>query len=192
MEFIEYVTEYFTDAFSTPMRTVSQIIGFISALLGLITFSTTDRKKTLAVKLTSDIMWTASFLFGGAWSGALANGVNSVRDGVFYFKKPSWRGAWYIPAGFIAFYAMSGILTWNGEIGIIGILPIVAAFFAVIGLWSSNSLYTKILYIPASVLWIIYALNVYNIMAIVSNIFNLVSITVGLIRTFTKADAKEK
>lgn len=187
---MDHIIEYFTTAFSTPAKAIGQIIGFGAMFLALVTFSNTDRKKTLRIKLISDILWTVSFLFGSAWTGAVTNGVNSIRDGVFYFKKPSWKRMWFIPAGFLIFYTISGILTWDSQIGIIGLLPILSAFIAVIGLWSSDPLLLKILYIPASVLWIIYAFNVYNIMAIICNMFNLVSIIAGLIKTFRNKTEK--
>ncbi|MBQ9112729.1 MAG: YgjV family protein [Clostridia bacterium] len=185
---LEHITNYFTEAFSSPLDIVGQIFGSIATLISLVTFASVHRKRILMTKFASDVLWMFSFLLGGAWSGAVTNGVNSVRDGVFYFKKDSWKRMWFIPAGFIAFYVVSGALAWTG---MISLLPMASAFIAVVGLWLTKPLYTRILYIPSALMWIVYSFYTYNIMAAVCNIFYLISIVIGLIKDHKQKKATQ-
>lgn len=184
---IDFTIEYFKNAFSTPAMIVGQLIGFAATLLALITYSSDERKKIFKTRIISDILWTLSFAFCGTWSGAVTNGVNLVRDVIFSFKKESWRGKWYIPAGVVAVYVVMNVLTWSGWISF---MPLIAAVIAVVCLWSSNPLYNKLLYIPPALIWIVYALLTYNIMAFVCNIFYITSISIGLRSSLKQKKAK--
>lgn len=170
---------YFQNAFSTPVQIVGQVVGFLAMLISLFAFAFVSRKKILATKLSTDVLWVVSFALCGAASGAVTNGVSAIRETVFYFKKESWKRKWYIPAAFLAFYAGSALLTWAGSLSL---LPLIASVFSVLGLWASEPLHTKLWLFPALSIWLIYSLSTHSVMAAGSNVLSLISVTVGLFR----------
>ena len=178
---ITFIIDYFKNAFSTPSMIAGQMIALVATFLCLFIYIFVNRKLIMATKLVGDVLWVFSYLLCGAMSGAITNVVSAIREGVCYFKKESWNKLWYIPAVFIAFYVGSAALSWSGPISL---LPMVASFISVIGMWASNPLHTKLWCLPAIALWCTYSFLTYNVIAAFSNVFSVTSILVGLVREY--------
>ena len=176
---ITFIVEYFKNAFSTPAMIAGQSIAFVATVLCLFIYIFVNRKLIMATKFLGDLLWILSYLLCGAKSGAITNVVSAIREGVCFFKKESWNRLKFIPALFIAFYVVSAALTWAGPISL---LPMVASFASVMGMWATKPLHTKLWCLPAIVLWFVYSFVTYNVIAAFSNVFSIISICVGLVR----------
>jgi len=176
------VITYFQNAFSTPIQIAGQIIGLMATLISLFAFVFVNRKRILATKFATDVLWVFSFMLCGAMTGAVTNVVSTLREVIFYFKKPAWKKLWFIPSAFILFYLCSSLLTWAGPISLI---PMIASTFSVLGLWMSDALHTKLLLVPALILWLVYSLITYSVMSVLSNVVSLVSVAIGLFREYS-------
>ena len=178
---ISAISTYFQNSFSTPTQIAGQTVGFIATLISLFAFVFISRRRIIAAKLATDVLWVFSFALCGAMTGAVTNVVSTLREGIFYFKRDSWKRLWFIPLTFIAFYIGSALLTWSGPISLI---PMVASAFSVLGLWMSDPLHTKLWLVPALILWLVYSLITYSVMSALSNTLSLISVFIGLLREY--------
>ena len=169
----------FFELFSTPQGIVAQIFGFVAMGIGLCMFAFHERKKILLFKMFANLTWVMHYALLGAASGAAANAINAVREGVFYHKEKKWASYIFWPIFFVGVNAVSVVLTWQGPISL---LPTVGSTVNIIALWCSSTKRLRLLALPAQTLWLIYSIAVSSIPSTLFNSFSIVSLLWGMTR----------
>lgn len=170
--------------FATPESAVAQVLGFLAMLLGFAMYAFHTRGRILLAKLAADALWVGHYLLLGASSGALINGVNMVREGVFYHKAKKWASNLAWPFLFLALNLLMTALSWQGAISL---LPMVGSSLNVLGLWCSDPKHMRLISIPALTAWLIYSVTVGSLWSLLVNGASICSAVYGLLR-----DARQK
>jgi hypothetical protein len=72
-------------------KLVGEIIGYVAVAEGFLIFLSSRRDRILIFKFIADVLWTASHLFLGNYTGAILNGIAVGRESVFYNRdKRKW------------------------------------------------------------------------------------------------------
>lgn len=162
------------------MFIIAQLVGFV-AMAGTITaFQINNRKKMLIILFGTSLLYTAHFLLLGAFTGAAMNGVNAVRNVVFYNKyEHSWaRSNWWL-ALFIMLFVAFGVLTWQGWYSA---LPIIGMVVGAVAFWLKKPRYIRLVAITVPPFWFTYNYIVGSYPGMAVEIFTFTSIAVAMVR----------
>lgn len=172
------------------MDIVGQILSIIGMVLTIASFQMKTRKQIILFQTAGSVFFLFSYLLLQSWSAVYLNVVFLIRNIVFYFgkeKKWSQHKAWLfgllcavIIAGFI------GFRSW------LDILPIIGSVFGTIAMYLKSENMLRLFKLGDSPCWLIYNCALPSTGGIICEIFNIISIIVGLIRykkdgLFTKA-----
>ncbi|MBQ9115437.1 MAG: YgjV family protein [Clostridia bacterium] len=156
-----------------------QLFGFAGVLLAFFIYIFKDRKKILITKLIADTCWVIHYFGIGATSGGAINIVAMGRETVFLNKKRKWASYPIWPAIFVSATVVSSIISWQGPLSI---LPMVGSAVAAFALWSTKPLLIRLISIPSTSLWLIYALISGSLPATICNILSISAMLIGLAR----------
>ena len=98
------------------MQIAIQIIGFIGALLAIISFQSNRHGVIMALKTASETVFAVQLMLLGAYTGVAMNIIGSVRNLIFaaLVKKGKSTTPWIIV--FSVLTVVFGVLTWAGPI----------------------------------------------------------------------------
>lgn len=177
------------DFFEVFMEVVAQIFGIIGMIFNIIVFQQKKQKMVLLFQFFAAISFAVNYFMLGAIIGGLLNLVGALRSVIYYFDKQTRANsiAWLIffiiafassyPLNFLVFKTPPTTLNL-----IIEILPVIAMIVATIAIKIGVSKMVRRLGLISSPLWLTYNCFSGSIGAILSEIFNLISIIVGIIR----------
>lgn len=74
----------------------AQIFGFIPMTLVYFVFMFNGRRKVISIKACSDLLWSIHFILLNEMSGAVVNGINVVRN-IIFFQKQKWNLGIVVP-----------------------------------------------------------------------------------------------
>ena len=171
------------EMFATPALIGAQCVGFVAMVISFFVYAFRDRRKILFSKLLTDLLWVAHYVLLGAYSGAVTNGINAVREGVFYHKDKIRARRLFFPVLFVCLNVATLAFSWQGWVSI---LPAVGASLNVAALWSTNTKRLRVLVIPAMTAWLTYSVLVHSLWGTVVGVASIVSAAVGLVRERTK------
>ena len=162
------------------MDIVGQILSIIGMVLTIASFQMKTRKQIILMQTAGSVFFLFSYLLLESWSAVYLNVVFLIRNIVFYFgkdKKWAEHKAWLfgllvavIIAGFI------GFRSW------LDILPIIGSVFSTIAMYMKSENMLRLFKLGDSPCWLIYNCTVPSTGGIICEIFNIISIIVGLIR----------
>ena len=155
------------------MQIAIQIIGFIGALLAIISFQSNRHGVIMALKTASETVFAVQLMLLGAYTGVAMNIIGSVRNLIFaaLVKKGKSTTPWIIV--FSVLTVVFGVLTWAGPISLL----------AIAGKLITTVAYgVRLLTIPSCLCWGVYnALN-FSLAGICTEAFSLASIIAGEVR----------
>ena len=170
-------------------ETIAQIIGIVGLFVNLIIFQQKKQDKVLILQFIATILWFSNFLLLGAYTGAILNGIGTLRALVYYFEKKTNAKSTLWLIVFTVMYTIPFILTFavfgktlNPANFIIEVLPVVAMVVETVGLKVGTPRAVRILRGIASPMWLVYNCFAGSIGAIIAEGLSLVSIGVGIIR----------
>ncbi|MBQ8640696.1 MAG: YgjV family protein [Clostridia bacterium] len=164
----------------TPSFLIAQGIGIVAILLAFFVYTTKKRVVLISMKFLTDLLWGLHYLLLGAYSGALMNLVNMIREVIFQCKtSKKWAGSPVWAVVFIGMSLFSTTLSWQGPVSI---LPALGSSIAVIGLWCSDTAHIRAFSFPGVFLWLIYSILIKSYTHMISNLITLVSIGIGICR----------
>lgn len=169
--------------FDEPRKLIAQILGFIPLSLSFFVFTQKEQKKTLFFKACSDCLKAIHFFLLAEFSGGAINTVNTFRDIVFSQKEKQGLKSPIIPAVFILFTIVCAIPDFQG---IKSLLPTVGSCLAIIGFWQTNLTALRLFNLSGILLWLVYGIWTVSVSTILYNVFSIVSISMGLYKTFKK------
>lgn len=155
------------------------IFGILGLIANFLIYQQKNRKKILAFKLTSDVMWMLHYLFLMAFTGAAGCFIGVIRETVFLRGNKSKKAeiAWL--CCFLVLSFLASIFTWKN---IFSLMPALASALSVFSFWKSEPWLTKKLAYPISVLYLLYNISCLSYIGIVNEIFILTSTTIGIIQ----------
>lgn len=117
------------------LETLGQILGWLAALFGFITYQCKTQKQVLTFVSVSGLCLVISYLLLGAYSGMFLNIVGLIRNFVFAAKhKRVFSYKWW-PTVFAVIMGILGALSWQGPISL---LPIIALALYTLFLGADN------------------------------------------------------
>lgn len=175
---MEFIKNYF--AGKDTVFIISQIIGFIAAAILLLSFQQRTHKRIIGMQACSGMLFALQYLMIGAYEGMAGNIVGMIRSFVFLFRgKSKFVDSIACPIVFAAVAAVSGIITYASPASL---LPMAAMMISSFVMWNPKTQQLRALTVPTSVMWLIYNLISHSYSGTVTEIFNLLSIFIGLIR----------
>src|SRR3989338_4435143 len=172
------------------IQLIAQGIGFLALLFVLLSFQKNKRYLILLFMLVAQILFTIHFGLLGAWTGAAMNGIAGLRTYIFNQRETktcSNNQFWlYL---FVVLFWVFGIVTWNGYYSI---LPILAMTIDSSAVWNKKTQYIRLLMLIPRPLWFLYNYTVVSYAGMITEIFVLFSILVGIIRFDILATRKKQ
>lgn len=162
------------------MDVVGQVLSIIGMVLTIASFQMKTRKQIILVQTAGSVFFLLSYLLLESWSAVYLNVVFLIRNIVFYFgkeKKWSQHRAWLVVLLCAVVIAGSvGFRSW------LDVLPIIGSVFGTVAMYMKNENMLRLLKLGDSPCWLIYNCTVPSTGGIICEIFNIISIVVGLIR----------
>ena len=171
------------------MDIVAQVFGIIGMLFNLLVFQQKSQRGVLICQFFAAATFAANYLMLGAFVGGILNLVGAARAVVFYFKDKTHANSiiWLIIfiLAFSASYPLT-FLVFDTEPTvknlIVEVLPAVAMIIITISLRLGSAKAVRFLGLFSSPMWLTYNIFSGSIGAIASEVLNLVSMVVGIIR----------
>lgn len=180
------------------MDIVAQGFGIIGMIFNLLVFQQKTHKGVTLCQFFAAAAFAVNYLMLGAFVGGILNVVGGVRAAVFYFKDKTHANSvvWLII--FILAFAASYPLTFLAfgtkptvSNLIIEVLPVVAMIIITVSLRVGSAKAVRFMGLFSSPMWLTYNIFSGSIGAIASEILNLISMIVGIIRFDIKKKSKE-
>jgi hypothetical protein len=175
--------------FEVFMEETAQIFGIIGMIFNIIVFQQKKQKMVLLFQFFAAISFAANYFMLGAVIGGLLNLVGALRSVIYYFEKQTKANSigWlvFFILAFASSYPLNFLVFKTPPTRfnlIIEILPVIAMIVATIAIKIGVSKMVRRLGLISSPLWLTYNCFTGSIGAILSEIFNLISIIVGIIR----------
>lgn len=171
------------------METVAQIFGIVGMIFNLIVFQQKTQKGVLICQFFAATTFAINYLMLGAFVGGILNLIGAIRACVFYFKDKTKANSLIWLIIFIIAFAASYPLTFlvfgtdpTPKNFIIEVLPVVAMVIITVSLRLGSAKAVRFLGLFSSPMWLVYNIFSGSIGAICSEILNLISMIVGIIR----------
>lgn len=181
------------------MVVVAQVFGIIGMIFNLLVFQQKTHRGVTACQFFAALAFCLNYLMLGAFVGGILNFVGAVRAAVFFFKEKTKANsvAWLVI--FIVAFALSYPLTFfafgtepTAKNLIIELLPVIAMVIITVSLRLGSAKAVRFMGLFSSPMWLIYNAFSGSIGAIASEILNLISMVVGIIRFDIKKDKKPR
>lgn len=167
----------------------SQIISAIATILLLLSFQQKTHKRIVLMQAVSGLLFGIQYMMLGAYEGMICNYIGAIRSVVYSFRnKSKIVDSIFCPIVFAIIFVISGIVTYQN---IFSLLPIVAMFIASFVLWSPKTQQLRALTLPTSAMWLVYNAVSHSYVAVLTEVLNLISIIIGLIRFRNKKEVKK-
>ncbi|MBO5203228.1 MAG: YgjV family protein [Clostridia bacterium] len=168
---------------------IGEVIGFVAAVTGFFIFQQKKRKNILRVKFICDILWTAHFLFLGAYSGMAISAVGCTRDMIFYKKGEEQKRnkAWLFV--FLTVNIISVFLSWKS---IWSICSLISGILATIAFWNRYPMRIKIFSFIVCISQMTYGIAIGSYAVMLNETIAITSILVFFIRYFKSKKGEVK
>lgn len=182
---MEFIKNYFET--KGAVFIISQFIGFVAAAILLLSFQQRTHRRIVAMQACSGLLFAIQYLMIGAYAGMAGNLVGVIRSLVFMQRgKSKFADSIACPIVFAVIAAISGIITYEKPISL---LPMAAMMISSFVMWSPKTQKLRALTMPTSAMWLVYNIIEKSYAGTATEIFNLLSIIIALIR-FRKKKTK--
>jgi hypothetical protein len=163
-----------------------QGIGAVGLAFIVYSYASKTRNDILRHQIAGSGIYILHFALLSAWTGALMNVIVIFRNWVFIKKDTrSWAGH----PGWILFFILLSIgslyFSWEGWISL---LPVIAVILGIIGRWHDSPAVLRIYGLIGAFLWVPYTIVVHSYSGIVTQIFIIIAIIIGMIRHDRKVE----
>ena len=159
------------------MQAIGQVIGIIAVIGSIFLYLSTDRKMTLILRLTSDLLWVFHYLMIGSYSATLTMTITIARE-LFLLKNV--RSKWMV-ISFSFLFFLTALLTYSSPISII---PPISATISTVGLLPKN-INRKVLSC-STLLMLVYGFFVNSYATVINALFTLISLFLGVLGSKSK------
>ena len=170
-------------------KIIAQGFGILGMICNILVFQQKTQKRVLIWQFFAASVFAVNYLMLGYPVGGLLNIIGALRAVVFFFKERTKADhiLWlvFFICAFAATYPLS-FLCFGTEITrlklITEVLPVIAMIIATISLRLGSAKAVRFLGLSSSPMWLTYNLFTGSFGAVASEILNLISIVVGIIR----------
>jgi hypothetical protein len=173
----------------------AQTFGILGMICNILVFQQKTHKRVLVWQFFAALVFAVNYFMLGAVVGGILNTIGALRSVVFFFGEKTRANHYGWLIFFILAFAASYPLTFlafgteaSTQNLIIEILPVIAMIIATVSLRLGEAKWVRRLGLISSRLWLVYNCSSGSIGAIASEILNLISIIVGIIRLDIKKD----
>ena len=175
---MDFIKDYFSG--KDTVFIISQCIGFVAAALLLLSFQQRTHRRIVAMQFFSGLLFATQYLMLGAYEGMIGNVVGFTRSIVYYFRgKSKIVDSFFCPVFFAILACIGGAFTYKNPVSL---LPMAAMMISSFVVWSPKTQKLRALTLPTSAMWLIYNIICSSYSGIVTEVLNLISIVIGLIR----------
>ena len=158
---------------------IAQLFGFAAIGCSLLIYSRKKRGSILGFKLVQDVCWAMHYLLLGAFSAMATNLICALREVAFRSKRERISRNVVVFAGFLLFYALSAVVTWQNAFSI---LPACSSIFSTVAFRIRSPRKMKLLAIPSSLCTLAYNIAVsHSVSVYVGVTFTLSTLAASLI-----------
>ena len=168
---------------------IAQGFGILGMICNILVFQQKTHKRVLIWQFFAASVFAANYFMLGAVVGGMLNLVGALRSVIFFFKEKTKANSIFWLVFFICAFAVSYPLSFlcfgteqTTRNFIIEILPVLAMIIATISLRLGSAKAVRFLGLSSSPMWLTYNLFTGSFGAVASEILNLISIVVGIIR----------
>ncbi len=162
------------------MDIVGQILSIIGMVLTIASFQMKTRKQIILFQTAGSTFFLLSYLLLESWPAVYLNVVFLIRNIVFYFGKDKrWAQHKIWLAVLLCAVVVAGSIGFRSWLDI---LPIIGSVFGTVAMYMKNANMLRLLKLGDSPCWLIYNCTVPSTGGIICEVFNMISIVVGLIR----------
>lgn len=161
------------------VQIIAQILGFVTVVLGFISFQVKTSKKLLLVQTLTCLVFSTHYYLIGAFPAAFMNMLGMVRNIVYYHKDKSFYRPKLFPIFFGVLMLIVGTLTANGPHSVLVISGLVINTVC-LSMKNPQSIRKSVLF--TCVLVLIYDVIEGSIGGIVYESVAIISAIIGLIR----------
>ena len=181
------------------MDIIAQFFGIIGMIFNLLVFQQKTHRGVTMCQFFAAVTFAANYLMLGAFVGGILNIVGGLRAAVFFFKEKTHANSVFWLIFFILAFAASYPLTFLAfgtkptvSNLIIEVLPVIAMIIITISLRLGSAKAVRFMGLFSSPMWLTYNIFSGSIGAIASEILNLISMIVGIIRFDIKREKKDE
>ena len=171
------------------MEIAAQIIGFAAMAMNALSYQAKKQRTIIIFQLFGSLLFAVHFIMLGAMIGGLLNIIGIIRAAVYSNKEKTGADNPLWIAGFVAAYVASYVLQFT-VFGreptafnlIVEVLPVFAMTITTVSFWLKDAKKLRRLGLINSPLWLIYNAVSHSISGVCSEVFNLVSLIVAIVR----------
>ena len=173
----------------TTIEIIAQTVSIIAMAMNVLSFQQKSKNGVIAFQLIGGFLFALSFLLLGSYMGALLNLLGFARA-IVYLNPKLFRSEsilWLY--GFTLCYLLSYVATFlvldtepTAKNLIVEFLPVIGMTAGHVGIYLGKARTIRYLGYVSSPSWLIYNIVTFSIGAIICEVINLVSITVGILR----------
>lgn len=158
---------------------VAQGIGMIGTALVMVSFQFRGRRLFLLQGFAA-VAFAVNFALLGAYAGMLLNVLSAVRGGLLSMESKGWASHpfwfWFLQIA----YVVCGVATWQAWFSL---LPVIAMMVSTVTMWRKNGRQIRTMQLlVVSPCWMIYSALVFSVSGMVTELFNIVSIVISIVR----------
>ena len=178
---------------------IGQVVGFAAAAIMILSFQFKKNKDLFIAQVIATSLFTVHYMLLGIGgdSGAFSGMAQSIGSQflriilVISERREKWRSP-LILTTLCAYCAVTAAFTFD-RTNIICLLPMIGNMFAMGALWTRKPNVIRIAQFSVTTpCWLIYNISTNSIAGIITEVFNLVSITVYYVRMYVKKRKEKK
>lgn len=180
---MDFLTEYIKG-----LLTVEGIIGVAALIVALISFQQNVPRKMVVCQLISSTLFTIHFFMLGAVVGSAINIMSAVRSLIYAQTDKKWAMHPIWTVVFTGISILIAVFLWEGWVSI---LPVLGAVCYTLSFRMKTSKMVRLVSLPSSPCWIIYNAINGSIPGIITELYVIISILVGMLRFDRKKEVEQ-
>ena len=168
---------------------ISQGFALAALILNLYAFQKRRKIQILNYNVVGTFCSVLHYLFLGAWAGVATKTVGTARNVFGAYEIHKHKTSKIAPLIFVAFYVISGFITYNSPASL---LPIVAACIHTIAVFIGDAQRLRYVATLASLLWLIYNVIVMSIVGIAAETIFIVNTLLAIYRYRDRKKRKKR
>ncbi len=171
------------------MELTAQILSIFGMAVNILSYQMKKQRDIIFMQFMAALLFSISFFFMGAITGALLN-IVSVGRGLVFSNKKFFRAdkiGWVF--GFIAAYIVMFVLTFTtfgkdptARNIIIELIPVIGTITFTFGFYLKDAGTVRKLALVNSPCWLVYDIIEFSLGGIICEVISLISIVVGMFR----------
>lgn len=159
---------------------LSQVCVVISILILGTTYFVKSKEKILGLCLIYNIFYGVHYLLLGAVTGTCMNLVSFIRN--LWFYRNSKKGIKNNEAVLYTLFIISSVSCIFTYDDVFSLISLTASLLSTYSIWQDNVKIYKFIAIPVSICFIIYAIHLNSVVAIVTEVFLLITEIIAIVK----------